>query len=191
MQTSMETETVLYSKSAFSGVARAAFRRQENGCGCAVLFIAPRFDIEVSYVASCVAVELSQTYDRVLLADGRAILKLAQQILTSVERCPVRLGGGRVWTLGKHHVGENQLSGKTVPQGRVAEVMHALLSKFDHVIIDVSTLAGRSELEELTREAEGAILVVRTACNTEQEVLRCSRAITEAGGRVLGSVLTA
>jgi hypothetical protein len=191
MQAAVQTEAFVYASSVFNGLARTAFRQQENGCGSAVLFNAPRFDIEVSYIAGCVAAELSHSYDRVLLADGRAIVKLAQQLLASVEHCPVRVGKAGVWSLGQHHITESRFSDKNAVPGRVAEVMKVFRAKFDHVVIDVSTLAGRPELEELTREAEGTIVVVRTGCTTEQEVLRCSRAITEAGGKILGSVLTA
>lgn len=191
MQTSIQTETFLYPKSAFSGLARAASRSHKKGCGSAVLFNAPRFDIEVSYVAGCVAAELSHIYDRVLLADGRAILTLAEQDVTFVERFPVCLGNGRIWTLGQHHVSDSRRSGKAAATGKAAEIIRAFRSKFDHLVIDVSTLTGRPELGELSREAEGTILVVRTGCTTEQEMLRCSRAITDAGGKILGSVLTA
>jgi hypothetical protein len=191
MQTSIQTDPFVFSKNAFTGIARAPFWRQDNGCGSVVLFNAPRFDIEVSYVAGCVAAEISHAFDRVLLADGRAILKIAQQTLTVAERWPVRLGDGKVWTLGRHHVSENRFSEKAVGQGKTAEIVRAFRSKFDHVIIDVSALAGRPAWEELTQEAEGTILVVRSGCTTEQELLRCSRAITEIGGKILGSVLTA
>lgn len=191
MQTTIQTETLLYPSSAFSGLARAVFRSHESGCGSAVLFNAPRFDIEVSFVAGCVAAELSHLHHRVLLADGRAILTLAQQDVSFVEGIPVPVGGGRVWTLGQHQVGERRPPEKEVKPGRAAEIVQAFRSTFDHVVIDVSNLAGGSQLDELSREAEGTILVVRTGCTTEQEVLRCSRTITGAGGRILGTVLTA
>lgn len=192
MQTTIKTETLLYPRSAFSGVVRAAFRSQESGCGSAVLFTSPRFDMEVSWVAGCVAAELSHVYDRVLLADSRAILTLAQQDdVPFVERLPVRLASGRVWVLGRQQIRERADPAKRAAEGRATHVMRAFRSAFDHVVIDVSTLAGPPEMAELCREAEGTILVVRTGCTTEQEVLRCSRAVTEAGGKVLGSVLTA
>jgi hypothetical protein len=202
MQTSVQTETIVYPKSVgpqpeltagspFSALARAVFRRRESGAGSVVMFTAPRFDTEVAYVSGCVAAELSRVSDRVLLADARALLQLARRTLSVVERPPAHLGSGRVWTLGVHHVGDDAAATEAIDPAGIADVIRSLRSDFDHVVIDASALGRTRDSRHLAAEVDGIILVARAGCTTEQELLRCSRAITETGGRILGSVLTA
>ncbi len=176
-------------RTCFSDLVRKAFVKTSETRGSVVMFSSPDRDSGVSYIASCVAVELAQAPERILLADARAIHLLSQAACDDIAGFTKRIGEGKVWVLGMDEVRTAIAPSMPGLSWRIADMLDQLRAEFTHIVIDGPAINHGKDAVALASAVDGVIFVAKAGSTEQNDLIRSSKKITDAGGRVLGSVL--
>lgn len=77
-----------------------------------------------------------------------------------------------------------------IPTPRLASALQALSGGFDFVLLDSPPVLAVNDAAALAACVDGVLLAIRAGTTSEEDLRRAKQRIEQAGGRILGSVLT-